>query len=336
MIIAKLMESWDIFSMRFASMIVKVNTVEPKAAAPGYAVLFNPADQHSIVRGANDKIPCWTRLNAWLNSRLESTEGNLQMAYTCIAIETQERVGIVRLDRPKALNALNAELMTELCDALRKFDKDEQIGCIILTGNEKAFAAGADIKQMQPKSFVDVFREDFFTPEVEAINGVRKPIIAAVAGYALGGGCELAMMCDFILAAENAKFGQPEINLGVIPGIGGTQRLTRFVGKSKSMEMNLTGRFMDAEEAERAGLVSRILPLDDLMDEAISVAGKIADKGPLAVMAIKESVNRSYETTLAEGVRFERRLFYGLFATEDKREGMEAFIEKREAKFKGQ
>ena len=257
------------------------------------------------------------------------------MAYTCIAIETRDHVGLIRLDRPKALNALNATLMTELCDALQKFDADDDIGCIVITGSEKAFAAGADIKQMQPMSFVDAYKQDLFGPEVNVIENVRKPMIAAVAGYALGGGCELAMMCDFILAADTAKFGQPEINLGVIPGIGGTQRLTRFVGKSKSMEMNLTGRFMDADEAERAGLVSRVIPADDLLDEAMSVAAKIADKAPLAVMAIKESVNRAYETTLAEGVRFERRLFNGLFATEDKQEGMEAFIEKREAKFKG-
>lgn len=257
------------------------------------------------------------------------------MAYTCIATETRDHVALVRLDRPQALNALNETLLTELVDALQKFDADDAIGCIVITGNEKAFAAGADIKQMQPMSYVDVFKQDLFCAEVNAIEQIRKPMIAAVAGYALGGGCELAMICDFILAADTAKFGQPEINLGVIPGIGGTQRLTRFVGKSKSMEMNLTGRFMDAEEAERSGLVSRIVPADDLLDEAMSVAAKIADKAPLAVMAIKESVNRSYETTLAEGVRFERRLFNGLFATEDKREGMEAFVEKREARFKG-
>ena len=257
------------------------------------------------------------------------------MAYTCIATETRDHVALIRLDRPKALNALNETLLSELVDALRKYDADDEIGCIVITGNEKAFAAGADIKQMQPMSYVDIFKQDLFAPEVNAIEQIRKPIIAAVAGYALGGGCELAMLCDFILAADTAKFGQPEINLGVIPGIGGTQRLTRFVGKSKSMEMNLTGRFMDAEEAERSGLVSRVVPADDLIDEAMAVAANIADKAPLAVMAIKESVNRSYETTLAEGVRFERRLFNGLFATKDKKEGMEAFIEKREARFKG-
>ncbi len=257
------------------------------------------------------------------------------MAYTCIAVETRDHVGLITLDRPKALNALNMTLMRELGQALAKLDADDEVGAIVLTGNEKAFAAGADIKEMQAKSFVDVFREDFFEAETAAINRIRKPIIAAVAGYALGGGCELAMMCDFILAADTAKFGQPEINLGVMPGIGGTQRLTRFVGKSKAMEMNLTGRFMDAEEAERAGLVSRIVPADDLIDEAIATAAKIAEKAPLAVIAIKESVNRAYETTLAEGVRFERRVFHSLFATEDKAEGMEAFVDKRTPQFRG-
>ncbi|MGF1502419.1 MAG: enoyl-CoA hydratase [Paracoccaceae bacterium] len=257
------------------------------------------------------------------------------MAYKCIIVETRDHVGLIRLNRPKAMNALNSELMRELGDALVKFDADETIGAMVLTGNEKAFAAGADIKEMREKSFVDVYREDFITAEWEAATRVRKPLIAAVAGYALGGGCELAMMCDFILAADTAKFGQPEINLGVMPGAGGSQRLTRFVGKSKSMEMNLTGRFMDAAEAERSGLVSRIVPADGLIDEAVATAAKIADKGPLAVMATKEAVNRAYETTLAEGVRFERRLFHALFATEDRAEGMDAFIEKRTPQFRG-
>ncbi|MEM7743541.1 MAG: enoyl-CoA hydratase [Pseudomonadota bacterium] len=257
------------------------------------------------------------------------------MAYTCIKVDTRDHVGIITLDRPKALNALNQTLLDELGEALAAFDADEAVGAIVLTGSEKAFAAGADIKQMQQMSYVDVVKTNFFTPETEAILRVRKPIIAAVAGYALGGGCELAMMCDFILAADTAKFGQPEVNLGVMAGIGGTQRLTRFVGKSKSMEMNLTGRFMDAEEAERSGLVSRIVPANELIDEAVATAAKIASKGPLAVMAIKEAVNRSYETTLAEGVLFERRVFHGLFATDDKAEGMEAFVEKREPQFKG-
>ena len=257
------------------------------------------------------------------------------MAYTCIAIEKRGDVGLIRLDRPEALNALNQTLLDELCDALAKYDSDEEIGAIVLTGSEKAFAAGADIKQMQKMGFTDVVKANFFADEVEAIKAIRKPIIAAVAGYALGGGCELAMTCDFILAADTAKFGQPEINLGVMAGIGGTQRLTRFVGKSKSMEMNLTGRFMDAEEAERSGLVSRIVPADDLVDEAIKTGQKIADMAPLAVMAIKEAVNRSYETGLNEGLLFERRAFYSLFATEDKDEGMTAFVEKRSPQFKG-
>jgi len=256
------------------------------------------------------------------------------MAYENIVVETREHVGLIRLDRPKAMNALNTELMRELGEALRKFDADENIGAIVVTGSEKAFAAGADIKEMQSKTFVDAYKEDFITAEWEAVTRIRKPVIAAVAGYALGGGCELAMMCDFILAADSAKFGQPEINLGVMPGAGGTQRLTRFVGKSKAMEMNLTGRFMDAEEAERAGLVSRIIPADELVEEAVNTAAKIAALGRVAVMATKEAVNRAYETPLAEGVRFERRLFHALFATEDQSEGMDAFVEKRSATFK--
>ena len=257
------------------------------------------------------------------------------MAYQTIVTETHDHVALIRLDRPKALNALNSQLLGELSDAISKFDADDNIGAIVLTGNEKAFAAGADITEMRPKSFVDVFKENMFVEEMETLDRCRKPIIAAVAGYALGGGCELAMACDFILAADTAKFGQPEINLGVIPGIGGTQRLTRFVGKSKAMEMNLTGRMMDADEAERSGLVSRVVPADDLVDDAMATAAKIADKSPLAVMAAKETVNRSYETTLTEGIRFERRMFNALFATEDQKEGMDAFVEKRSAQFKG-
>ena len=258
------------------------------------------------------------------------------MAYQNIIVETREHVGLITLDRPKALNALNAELMRELGEALRKFDADPAIGAIVITGSEKAFAAGADIKEMQSKTFVEAYKEDFITAEWETVTRIRKPVIAAVAGYALGGGCELAMMCDFILAADSAKFGQPEINLGVMPGAGGTQRLTRLFGKSKSMEMNLTGRLMDAEEAERAGLVSRIVAADELIDEAVTTASKIAEKGAIAVLATKEAVNRAYETTLAEGVRFERRLFHALFATADQTEGMEAFIDKRTPDFKGE
>jgi len=256
------------------------------------------------------------------------------MAYEMIIAETRDHVGLIRLNRPEALNALCAQLMDELADALAKFDDDDAIGAIVITGSDKAFAAGADIKEMKDKSFVDVFREDFITRNWEAASRVRKPVIAAVSGYALGGGCELAMMCDFILCADTAKFGQPEINLGVMPGAGGSQRLTRFVGKSKSMEMNLTGRFMDAAEAERSGLVSRVIPADKLLDEAIATAAKIAEKSALAVMATKEAVNRAYETPLSEGVRFERRLFHALFATEDQKEGMEAFVDKRQAQFK--
>ncbi|MEM1313073.1 MAG: enoyl-CoA hydratase [Pseudomonadota bacterium] len=257
------------------------------------------------------------------------------MAYETIIVETRDHVGVVKLNRPEALNALNSRLLEELTGALAKFDADEKIRCIVIAGSDKAFAAGADIKEMSEKSAVDMFRENFFAGPHDAIVGLRTPVVAAVSGYALGGGCELAMLCDFIIASETAKFGQPEINLGVIPGIGGTQRLTKFVGKAKAMEMCLTGRFMDAEEAERAGLVSRVVPVDKLFDEAVATAEKIASKSALASMAVKESVNAAYETALAEGVRFERRLFHGLFASEDQAEGMAAFVEKREPHFRG-
>jgi len=256
------------------------------------------------------------------------------MAYETILVDREEAVGIITLNRPEALNALNSQLMNELTEALDAFEADEAIGCIVLTGSKKAFAAGADIKEMQPKSYMDVYAEDFITANWERVTRCRKPVIAAVSGYALGGGCELAMMCDFILAADNAKFGQPEITLGVMPGAGGTQRLTRFIGKSKAMEMCLSGRMMDAEEAERSGLVSRIVPADELKDEAVRVAKKIAEMSRPIAMMTKETVNRSYETTLSEGVRFERRLFHSMFATEDKNEGMTAFIEKRKPHFK--
>ncbi|MCK5749930.1 MAG: enoyl-CoA hydratase [Oricola sp.] len=256
------------------------------------------------------------------------------MAYECILTETDGAVGVVTLNRPEALNAFNRQLMNELTNALKKFEDDDAIGCIVITGSEKAFAAGADIKEMAQKSFVDAYGGDLFGPQIDTISRIRKPIIAAVSGYALGGGCELAMACDFIIAAENAKFGQPEINLGVIAGIGGTQRLTRFVGKSKAMDMNLTGRFMDAAEAERSGLVSRVVPTPKLVSEALSAARKIAEKSQISVMAAKESVNRSYETTLREGLLFERRAFQSMFATEDQKEGMAAFLEKREAQFR--
>ncbi|WP_212522957.1 enoyl-CoA hydratase [Actibacterium sp. MT2.3-13A] len=256
------------------------------------------------------------------------------MAYKTLIVEIEDHVALIKLNRPEALNALNSELLGELADALAQADANDKVRCIVLTGSEKAFAAGADIKEMSEKSFVDVFTEDLFTGDTETVLRVRKPIIAAVSGYALGGGCELAMMCDFIIAADTAKFGQPEINLGVVAGIGGTQRLTRFVGKSKSMDMHLTGRFMDAEEAERAGLVSRVVPAKKLIEEAMAAANKIAEKSALTVMAVKEAVNRSYETTLREGLLFERRLFHALFATEDQKEGMSAFLEKREAQFR--
>jgi len=256
------------------------------------------------------------------------------MAYQTLIVENNDRVALIRLNRPEALNALSGELISELAAAVTAADADPAIRCIVLTGSEKAFAAGADIKEMAAKSYVDVLTDDLFGPEIERINRVRKPIIAAVAGYALGGGCELAMMCDFIICAENAKFGQPEINLGVIAGIGGTQRLTRLVGKSKAMDMNLTGRFMDAAEAERSGLVSRVVPVDKLVDEAMAAARKIASKSAVATMVAKETVNRSYETTLREGLLYERRAFHALFATEDQKEGMSAFAEKREAQFR--
>ncbi|WP_460272881.1 enoyl-CoA hydratase [Celeribacter sp. ULVN23_4] len=256
------------------------------------------------------------------------------MAYKTLLIETKDNVELIRLNRPEALNALNSELLGELADALCKADQDPKVRAIVVTGSEKAFAAGADIKEMSEKSYADMASERLFADDADRITATRKPVIAAVAGYALGGGCELAMMCDFILAADNAKFGQPEINLGIIPGIGGTQRLTRFVGKSKAMEMILTGRFMEAEEAERAGLVSRIVPAKKLIEEALSTAGKIAEKSAISVAAAKETVKRSYEMTLCEGIRFERTSFQSLFATEDQKEGMAAFLEKRAPQFR--
>ncbi len=249
-----------------------------------------------------------------------------------IIVERHDKVCLVRLNRPQALNALNAELIDELNVALDAYEADPELGCLVLTGSEKAFAAGADVKEMQSKSYMDAYLDDFIS-KWERITRTRKPVIAAVAGFALGGGCELAMMCDFILAADNAKFGQPEIRIGAIPGAGGSQRLTRFVGKSKAMELCLTGRMMDAAEAERCGLVSRVLPLADLVSEAMKTAATIAGFSMPSVMMAKEAVNRAYETTLAEGVRFERRLFQSIFATQDQKEGMAAFIEKRSPNF---
>jgi len=256
------------------------------------------------------------------------------MSYENILVETRGRVGLITLNRPKALNALNDALMDELGDALALFDADEDIGCMVITGSDRAFAAGADIGAMKDWSYMDVYKSGYITRNWERIRTVRKPVIAAVAGFALGGGCELSMMCDFTIAADTAKFGQPEIKLGIIPGAGGTQRLPRAVGKSKAMDMVLTARMMDAAEAERAGLVSRVVPADKLLEEALSAANQICEYSLPVVMAAKESVNRAYESTLNEGVLFERRTFHSLFATEDQKEGMAAFVEKRKPKFK--
>ncbi len=256
------------------------------------------------------------------------------MAYQTLIVEIEDYTSVIRLNRPDALNALNTTLMRELADAVTQADANDKIRCIVLTGSEKAFAAGADVREMAGKSFADVFFDNLFGPEAQAINTVRKPMIAAVSGYCLGGGCELAMMCDFIVAADTAKFGQPEINLGIVAGMGGTQRLTRFVGKSKSMDMHLTGRFMEAAEAERCGLVSRVYPAKSLMEETIKIAAKIAEKSMLTAMLVKEAVNRAQETTLSEGLLVERRLFHAAFATEDQKEGMAAFLEKRQPQFR--
>lgn len=256
------------------------------------------------------------------------------MDYQNILVEQRGKVGLITLNRPKQLNALNDALIDELCDALLKFDADEGIGCMVLTGSEKAFAAGADIGGMAQLTYMEAYKADYITRNWEAIKRVRKPVIAAVAGYALGGGCELAMTCDFIIAADTAKFGQPEIKLGIIPGAGGTQRLPRSVGKSKAMDLVLTARMMDAAEAERCGLVSRVVPAATLLDEAIAAAATICEFSLPIVMMAKESVNRAYETTLTEGVLFERRMFHSAFATEDQKEGMTAFVEKRKPVFK--
>jgi len=256
------------------------------------------------------------------------------MAYDTLIVEIEDHIALIRLNRPDAMNALNTQLLTELSKALKSAEANDKVRCIVLTGSDKVFAAGADIKEMSEKTFVEAFTSDLFGAEVEQMLRCRKPIIAAVAGYALGGGCELAMMCDFIIAADTAKFGQPEVNLGVVAGIGGTQRLTRFAGKSKSMDMHLTGRFMSADEAERSGLVSRVVPAKKLMEEAMGAAAKIAEKSLITVMAIKEAVSRAQETSLREGLLFERRLFHALFATDDQSEGMAAFLEKREPQFR--
>ena len=256
------------------------------------------------------------------------------MTYEFINVHTEaDKVGIITLNRPKQLNALNAGLMVELGQALKAFDADPAIGCMVITGSEKAFAAGADIGAMATYSFADVYKDDYITRDWETIRSIRKPVIAAVRGFALGGGCELAMMCDFIIAADNAKFGQPEIKLGIIPGAGGTQRLPRAIGKAKAMDLALTGRMMDVHEAEKAGLISRIVPLDKLMEETLGAALMICEYSQLAVMAAKESINRAFEGGLADGVMFERRLFHALFATQDQKEGMDAFVNKRKPSF---
>jgi enoyl-CoA hydratase len=256
------------------------------------------------------------------------------MAYETLIVEIEDYTALIRLNRPDALNALTAQLMHELAGAITAAEENDKVRCIILTGSEKAFAAGADIGEMAEKTFADVFLDNLFVAEVDLITKVRKPIIAAVSGYCLGGGCELAMICDFIIAADTAKFGQPEINLGVVAGMGGTQRLTRAVGKSKAMDMHLTGRFMDAAEAERTGLVSRVVPAKSLLEEARKAAAKIVEKSAVATRVVKEAVNRSQETTLQEGLIFERRMFHALFATEDQKEGMAAFLEKRQPQFR--
>ena len=256
------------------------------------------------------------------------------MAYEMILVKISDHVCVITLNRPSALNALNNQLIDEIGHAVTSAENNDKVRCMVITGSEKAFAAGADIKEMAEKTFVEVTTKDLFGASMMPIQNAKKPIIAAVSGYALGGGCELAMMCDFILCSENAKFGQPEINLGVIAGIGGTQRLSRIVGKSKAMDMHLTGRFMDAQEAERAGLVSRVVPDKSLMEVTLEVAVKIAEKSQLALKAVKDSVNRSFETTLSEGLLFERRVFHSMFATDDQKEGMSAFLEKRDPQFR--
>ena len=256
------------------------------------------------------------------------------MAYETLIVEIEDYVSLIRLNRPDAMNALNSTLMRELAAAVTAAEANDRVRCIVITGSEKAFAAGADVKEMAEKTYIDLFFDDLFGPEVHTISRARKPIIAAVGGYCLGGGCELAMLADFIIAADTAKFGQPEINLGIVAGLGGTQRLTRAVGKSKSMDMHLTGRFMDAGEAERCGLVSRVVPAKSLVEEAMKAAQKIVEKSIVTAMVVKECVNRAQETSLAEGMLFERRMFQATFATEDQKEGMAAFLEKRQPQFR--
>jgi enoyl-CoA hydratase len=293
--------------------------------------MLNPAPAIDAPRRRRGRIADTLPRTSPLRGRHEE---HCAMSYENILVDTRGRVGLVTLNRPKQLNALNDRLMDELGAALRAFDADDGIGAIVITGNEKAFAAGADIAAMAGWSYMDVFRSEYITRNWETLRRIRKPVIAAVAGYALGGGCELAMMCDIVIAAETAKFGQPEIRLGVIPGAGGTQRLPRAVSKAKAMDLCLTARTMDAEEAERAGLVSRVVPAERLLDEALEAATTVAGFSLPAVMMAKEAINRAYETPLAEGILFERRLFHSLFATEDQKEGMAAFVEKRKAQFR--
>ncbi len=256
------------------------------------------------------------------------------MAYATLIVEIEDYVSVIRLNRPEAMNALNSTLMRELAAAVTAAEANDRVRCIVITGSEKAFAAGADVKEMAEKSFIDVYFDNLFGPEAQVIAHARKPIIAAVSGYCLGGGCELAMLADFIIASDTAKFGQPEINLGIVAGMGGTQRLTRAVGKAKSMDMHLTGRFMDAAEAERSGLVSRVVPATRLMEEVMKAAQKITEKSAVTAMVVKECVNRAQETSLAEGLLFERRMFHAMFGTEDQKEGMAAFLEKRQPQFR--
>src|ERR1700722_15018130 len=316
---------WVISSTISASMTAKASAASRRAAPASLNASCRTGARPSIARYArSDFTSPRVRGEGATAPSLSSRENNF-MAYENIIVETRGKVGLIRLNRPQALNALNRALMTDLTHALNAFEAEANIGCIVITGSEKAFAAGADIKEMAEKTFAEAYLGDFAANWDRAAT-VRKPVIAAVAGFALGGGCELAMQCDLIIAADNAKFGQPEIKLGIIPGIGGTQRLTRAVGKAKAMDLILTGRMMDVQEAERSGLVARIVPLASLLDEAVKVAETIAAMSLPSVLAAKEAVNRAFETSLAEGVRFERRVFHSLFATADQKEGMAAFI----------
>ena len=330
--------SWCIWRLKLLSACGRLSVATATAPCSSYRTVDSGMDA-TPSKAAN--LPSNIAGPAWLSLTMvrcmTHTDGDTKMSYESIQVRTEGgKVGVVTLNRPKQLNALNNELMDELGAALKAFDADPAIGCMVITGSEKAFAAGADIGAMATYSFADVYKGDYITRNWELIRQVRKPVIAAVSGFALGGGCELAMMCDFIIAADNARFGQPEIKLGIIPGAGGTQRLPRAVGKAKAMDLALTGRMMDAAEAERAGLVSRVVALDQLMDETLAAALMICEFSQVAVMAAKESVNRAFEGGLSDGIMFERRMFHALFATEDQKEGMDAFVNKRKAVFKHQ